>query len=144
MTREQTPAVKPAPSPTEPGPLDELTLEREKIQIERERLALERERWTAERDKQKERRLLADRAAGRMTIGISTFSLALLCSLLIGGAIGAWMVAKHQTGGNEVAASLIQAFGSSTNSLDEADLSSPLIRSLGRPGRAGGYLLILN
>jgi hypothetical protein len=125
--------------------MSELSLEREKIQIERERLALERERWSAERDKMQVSRELANRAAGRLTIGISTLSLALLSALLAGGAIGAWLVTRNQQqAGHDVAASLIQAFGSGTNALDEAEGQAPWLRSLGRQGRPGGYLLILN
>lgn len=124
--------------------MNELTLEREKVQIERERLALERERWSAEREKYHENQKLTNRAAGRLTLGISTFTLSLLCAILSGGAIGAWLVARHQQQNDQVAASLLQALGSGTNELSEAEASSPLLRALGRPGRAGGYLLILN
>ena len=126
--------------------LGELALEREKIQIERERLALERERWSAERDKFRENQKLNNRAAGRLTLGISTLALALLCALLAGGAIGAWLVALHQQQNRgQMTASLIHALGSGTNGLSEAEgTASPLLRALGRPGRAGGYLLILD
>ena len=65
------PAASGAP---EASTMSELSLEREKIQIERERLALERERWSTERDKVQSTRELANRAAGRLTIGISTFA----------------------------------------------------------------------
>lgn len=132
---------------SEPGAasLGELALEREKIQIERERLALERERWSAEREKFRENQKLTDRAAGRLTLGVSTFTLALLCALLAGGAAGAWLVALHQQQNRgQVTASLIHALGSGTNALSEAEGASPLLRALGRPGRAGGYLLILD
>ena len=132
---------------SEPGAasLNELALEREKIQIERERLALERERWSAEREKYQENQKLSNRAAGRLTLGISTFTLSLLCALLAGGAIGAWLVALHQQDRrDQVAASLIQALGSGTNALSEVEGSSPLLRARGRPGRVGGYLLFLD
>ena len=124
--------------------LGELALEREKLQIERERLALERDRWAAAHDKHSENQKLTDRAAGRISLGISTFTLALLCALLAGGAVGAWLVALHPQNNNQVAASLIHALGSGTNDLSEAGQTSPLLRALGRPGRSGGYLLILN
>ena len=83
---------------SEPGAasLGELALEREKIQIERERLALERERWSAEREKFHATQKLSEHAAGRLSIGISTFLLSMLCALLAGGAIGAWLVAQNQ------------------------------------------------
>lgn len=130
---------------TERVSMDELALEREKIQIERERLALERERWAAERDKHIETQKLTNRAAGRMSLGISTYTLSLLCALLAGGAIGAWLVALHPQSNDQVTASLIHALGSGTNDLSEAGQMSPLLRSLGgRQGRPGSYLLILN
>ena len=131
----------------EPGAasLNELALEREKIQIERERLALERERWSAEREKFHENQKLSNRAAGRLTLGISTFTLSLLCTLLAGGAVGAWLVALHQQDRrDQVAASLIQALGSGTTALSVVVGSSPLLRARGRPGRVGGYLLVLD
>ena len=126
--------------------LNELSLEREKVQIERERLALERERWAAERETYRATQKLNDRAAGRLTIGISTFTLSLLCALLAGGAIGAWLVAGHQQSSNrQVAESLIQALGSDTNAYPDAESASPLLRALGRrQGRPNGYLLILD
>jgi hypothetical protein len=129
-----------------PGPIStgELALEREKIQIERERLALERERWSAEREKYQENQKLTNRAAGRLTLGISTLTLSLLCALLAGGAIGAWLVALYQQDRGQVTASLIHALGSGTNALSEAEGASPLLRALGRTGRTGGYLLILD
>ena len=129
-----------------PEALNELALEREKIQIERERLALERERWAAERETYHATQKLNDRAAGRLTIGISTFTLSLLCAVLAGGAIGAWLVAGHQQSSNrQVAESLIQALGSDTNAYSDAESASPLLRALGRrQGRPNGYLLILD
>ncbi|MDD5708102.1 MAG: hypothetical protein PHR35_19465 [Kiritimatiellae bacterium] len=124
--------------------LAEIALEREKMQIERDRLALERERWSVERDKRQSDMVLQDRAAGRVTMGISTLTLALLAALLAGGTVGAWVVASHDSRANSrVTASLIKALGSGTNETDMAG-SSALLRALGRPGRGGGYLLILD
>ena len=98
-----------------------------------------------EREKFRENQKLTNRAAGRLTLGVSTFTLALLCALLAGGAGGAWLVALHQQQNRgQVTASLIHALGSGTNALSEAEGASPLLRALGRPGRAGGYLLILD
>ncbi len=123
--------------------LAEIALEREKVQIERERLALERERWSAERDKRDSDRALQNRATGRVTMGLSTLTLALLTALLIGGTVGSWIVSSRERGSNDrMRASLIQALGSETNAAGEAE--SKLLRALGHPGRGGGYLLILD
>ena len=128
---------------SERASLAEIALEREKVQIERERLALERERWIAERDKREADRVLRNRATGRVTMGLSTLTLALLTALLTGGTLGAWIVSSHARGDNSrMAASLIQALGTETNAAGEAE--SRLLRALGRPGRGGGYLLILD
>jgi len=138
-------ATDPPDSETRPASLGELALEREKIQIERERLALERERWSAEREKFHATQKLSEHAAGRLSIGISTFLLSMLCALLAGGAIGAWLVAQNQQNRREqVAASLMQALGSGTNALSEVEGSSPLLRAHGGTGRLGGYLLFLD
>ena len=56
----------------------DLALEREKIQIERERLALERERWETERESYRQTVTLSNRAAGRLTIPVSTLILSLI------------------------------------------------------------------
>lgn len=124
--------------------LAELNLEREKNQIERERLALERERWASEREKFQENRRLTDRAAGRLTMGLGSFTLAMLCAVLTGGALGAWLVTKNQSGNQPLTASLIHTLGSGTNDLSDAESSQTLLQRLGRPGRGGGYLLILD
>ena len=120
----------------------EVALEREKLQIERERLALERERWSAERDKRASERAMSDLAAGRVTLSIGALALALLTALLAGGSTGAWLNSLHsRRSQSQVAASLIQALGSETNGTAHAE--SRLLRTLGTPGRGGGYLLIL-
>lgn len=126
----------------------DISLEREKIQIERERLALERERWETERESYKQTVSLNNRAAGRMTIPISTFVLSLISALLLGGLAAALIVSERQNDGGEIAATLAKAlddedFLNGTNDLGNA--KSPLLRALNRKGgRGGGYLLILD
>jgi hypothetical protein len=146
VLKERNMETKETPRPGAEGEsasLAEIALEREKVQIERERLALERERWTAERDKRDTDRALQNRATGRVTMGLSTLTLALLTALLTGGTLGAWVVSSRARGdNNRMAASLIQALGSETNATGASE--SRLLRALGRPGRGGGYLLILD
>ncbi len=124
----------------------DLALEREKIQIERERLALERERWETERESYRHTVSLSNRAAGRLTIPISTLILSLITALLLGGIAAIWMTGRRSNSG-KIAASIVQAldaddFGDGTNDL--SSVRSPLIRALNRKGRASGYLLILD
>ena len=125
----------------------DLALEREKIQIERERLALERERWETERESYRHTVSLSNRAAGRLTIPISTLILSLITSLLLGGIAALWITSGRRGDGEEIAATIAQAldagdFGDGTN--DVPSVRSPFIRALSRKGRGGGYLLILD
>jgi hypothetical protein len=123
--------------------LADLALEREKVQIERERLALERERWAAERDRHRNEAVLRNRAAGRLTMDAATLALALLSALLAGGLLGAWLASsRDRHAGQQVATSLVRALGAETNAVADAE-SAALLRALRRPGRRGGYLLIL-
>lgn len=125
----------------------EIALEREKLQIERERLALERERLETERENYKHTVSLSNRAAGRMTMPISTLILSLAIMLLIGGMAGMWL--SSRVAGDEVLTgpSVLRVLDAddgtgSTNELGSA--ASPLIRALNRRGRQSGYLLILD
>jgi hypothetical protein len=126
----------------------DLALEREKIQIERERLALERERWETERKSYRHTVDLSNRAAGRLTIPVSTLILSLIIANLLGVIISLWFVSRPRGDSEEIAATLAQAldaggdFPDSTNGTHSA--RSPLIRALNRKGRTGGYLLILD
>ena len=69
----------------------ELAIEREKLQIERERLALERERLETERANYRQTVSLSNRAAGRLTIPISTLILSIVSALLLGGIVAMWI-----------------------------------------------------
>lgn len=125
----------------------DIALEREKIQIERERLALERERWETERESYKHTVSLNNRAAGRVTLPISTLVLSLITALLVGGIAGIWITTSQGHDNSHIAASIAQAldeedFIGGTN--DNATATSPLIRALNRKGHSGGYLLILD
>ncbi len=138
-----------ADNATPASPEADASLEREKIQIERERLALERERWETERESYRHTVSLTNRAAGRVVVPVSTFALALLCALLLGGAVGAWIVAsRFRSGDSEFAATLAEALGSEalggTNDLDSASSRSPLFRALNQKGRRGGVVFILD
>ena len=131
------------------APETDLSLEREKIQIERERLALERERWETERESYRHTVSLTNRAAGRVVVPVSTFALAMLCALLLGGAIGAWIVAsRFRANSSEFAATLAEALGpdalGGTNGLDSASAQSPLFRALNHKGHRGGVVFILD
>ena len=131
------------------APEGEYSLEREKIQIERERLALERERLETERESYRHTVSLTNRAAGRVVLPVSTFALALLCALLFGGFVGAWIVAsRFRAGDSDLAATLAEAFSpealGGTNDVDSASAQSPLFRALNKKGRRGGVVLILD
>ncbi len=125
----------------------DLALEREKIQIERERLALERERWETERESYRHTVSLSNRAAGRLTIPISTLILSLITAVLLGGIGAIWITSERRGNSDDIAASIAEAldaeaFGDGTNAVSSS--RSPLIRALNRKGRGGGYLLILD
>lgn len=125
----------------------DLALEREKIQIERERLALERERWETERESYRQTVTLSNRAAGRLTIPVSTLILSLITAFLLGGIGALWITSGRRADSGEIAATIAQAldaddFDDGTNDVSSA--RSPLIRALNRKGRGGGYLLILD
>lgn len=125
----------------------DLSLEREKIQIERERLALERERWETERESYKHTVSMTNKAAGKMTIPVSTLILSLVSSLLLGGILAIWISSERSNNSDDIAASIAHAldngdFDYGTN--DTQSVKSPLLRALKRQGRSGGYLLILD
>ena len=82
----------------------DLALEREKIQIERERLALERERWETERESYRQTVTLSNRAAGRLTIPVSTLILSLITAFLLGGIGALWITSGRRADSGEIAA----------------------------------------
>ena len=125
----------------------ELAIEREKLQIERERLALERERLENERANYRQTVSLSNRAAGRLTIPISTLILSIVSALLLGGIVAMWISSSRSGNGEEIAATIAHALDADyddggTNDVPTA--RSPFIRAIGRKGRPGGYLLILD
>ena len=125
----------------------ELAIEREKLQIERERLALERERLENERANYRQTVSLSNRAAGRLTIPISTLILSIVSALLLGGIVAMWISSSRNADGDEIAATIAHALDADydddgTNDVPNA--RSPFIRAIGRKGRPGGYLLILD
>jgi hypothetical protein len=126
----------------------ELAIEREKIQIERERLALERERLETERANYRQTVALSNRAAGRLTIPISTLVLSLVTALLVGGIAALWISSARSADSDEIAATIAHALDADydddgTNGVPSS-VRSPFIRALNRRGRTGGYLLILD
>ena len=125
----------------------ELAIEREKIQIERERLALERERLETERANYRQTVALSNRAAGRLTIPISTLILSIVTALLLGGITALWISSARSADSDELAATIAHALDANydddgTNGVPS--VRSPFIRALNRRGRTGGYLLILD
>ena len=125
----------------------ELAIEREKLQIERERLALERERLETERANYRQTVSLSNRAAGRLTIPISTLILSIVSALLLGGIVAMWITSFRSADSDEIAATIAHALDADydedgTN--DVSNIRSPFIRAIGRKGRSGGYLLILD
>ena len=132
-----------------PTDRDEIALEREKLELERERLVLERERLANERLRHKETVELSNNAAGRIVAPASTFVLTVLVALLVGGAAGAWIVARQfRADSATIAASVARAIGAQfededgTNTLSSA--RGPFFRPVGRSARGSGYLLILD
>ena len=124
----------------------ELAIEREKLQIERERLALERERLETERANYRQTVSLSNRAAGRLTIPISTLILSIVSALLLGGIVAMWITSSRSAASDEIAATIAHAldadYDDGTN--DVSNIRSPFIRALNRRGHTGGYLLILD
>jgi hypothetical protein len=126
----------------------ELAIEREKLQIERERLALERERLETERANYRQTVSLSNRAAGRLTIPISTLILSIVSALLLGGIVAMWITSSRSADSDEIAATIAHALDADygddgTN--DVSNVRSPFIRALNRRrGHTGGYLLILD
>lgn len=127
--------------------------EREKLVLERERLALERERLENERLRHRQTVEISNGAAGRVVLPASSFMLSLLVSLLLGGSIGAWLVAaRFRPTPASIAESVARAIG--TQALfDEDDpdgtngvetVSARIFRSGARIARGSGYLLILD
>ena len=125
----------------------ELAIEREKLQIERERLALERERLENERANYRQTVSLSNRAAGRLTIPISTLILSIITALLVGGITAMWISSARTADSDEIAATIAHALDANYDDDGTNDVStvrSPFIRAIGRRGRPGGYLLILD
>ncbi len=125
----------------------EIAIEREKLQIERERLALERERLETERANYRQTVSLSNRAAGRLTIPISTLILSILSALLLGGIVAMWITSSRSADSDEIAATIAHALDADyddggTNGVPS--VRSPFIRALNRRGHTGGYLLILD
>lgn len=122
----------------------DISLEREKLQLERERLALERERLETERESYRHTVDLSNKAAGKITMPVTTFALLLVVAVLVGGITGSKITPSGQRDNSEIAASIAKAIGQSgsTNEFDSS--ASPLIRALNRSGNKGGYLLILD
>lgn len=126
------------------------SIEREKLELERERLIIERERLENERLRHKQTMELSNRAAGRVVVPASTFALAILVALLLGGAAGAWIVATHfRPSPASIAESVARAINSrydddpdGTNSVSSAN--APVFKAAGSGARGGGYLLILD
>ncbi len=124
-------------------------LEREKLELERERLIIERERLENERLRHKQTVELSNHAAGRVVVPASTFALSLLVSVLLGGALGAWIVAtQFRPSPASIAASVAHAINSQydddlgTNTTSTA--GRPVFRTAGSGGHGSGYLLILD
>ncbi len=125
----------------------ELAIEREKLQIERERLALERERLENERANYRQTVSLSNRAAGRLTIPISTLILSIVTALLVGGIAAMWISSSRNADSDEIAATIAHALDANYDDDGTNDVTtarSPFIRAFGRRGRPGGYLLILD
>jgi hypothetical protein len=125
----------------------ELAIEREKLQIERERLALERERLENERANYRQTVSLSNRAAGRLTIPISTLILSIVSALLLGGIVTMWITSSRNADSDEIAATIAHALDANYDDDGTNDVTSarsPFIRAIGRRGRPGGYLLILD
>ena len=61
---------------------ESLSFEREKIQLERERLELERERLETERTRHRQTVELSNRAAGRIVLPASTFTLSIVLAYI--------------------------------------------------------------
>lgn len=124
----------------------EISLEREKLQLERERLALERERLETERESYRHTVDLSNKAAGKITMPVTTFALLLVVAVLVGGITGSKLTPSGQHDSGEIAATIAKAIGAdhsgATNEFDAS--ASPLIRALNRSGNKGGYLLILD
>lgn len=126
--------------------------EREKLVLERERLSLERERLENERLRHRQTVEISNGAAGRVVIPASTFLLSLLVALMVGGAIGAWIVAaNYRSSSASIAESIARAIGSQPFDEDDPDgtntterVGGLLLRSAGRLARGSGYLLILD
>lgn len=125
--------------------------EREKLILERERLSIERERLENERLRHRQTVEISNGAAGRIVLPASTFMLSLLVAAMLGGAIGAWVVAaNHRSSSESIAESIARAIGSQqfdddpdgTNTFDRA--SGIIIRPAGRLARGSGYLLLLD
>lgn len=126
---------------------ESLSFEREKIQLERERLELERERLETERTRHRQTVELSNRAAGRIVLPASTFTLSIVLALFIGGISGAWIVATNfKSKPDAIAASVAEAIGSledgsdNTNALTKASI----FRTANPKQRGTGYLLILD
>ncbi len=119
-------------------------IEREKLAIERERVVLERERLETERLRHKETVQLSNNAAGRIVLPVSTLTLALVLTLIIGAALGTWVSYGHfKTKTASIAASVAHAMNNDdTNSF--SNVKSPLLRVNGKGTRGPGYLLILD
>lgn len=124
----------------------DIPLELEKLQLERERLSLERERLETERENYRHTVDLSNKAAGKITMPVTTFALFLVVAVLLGGIAGSRIAAPAQRDNSEIAATIAKAIGAgrsdSTNEFDSS--ASPLIRALNRSGNKGGYLLILD
>ena len=118
----------------------ELAIEREKLQIERERLENERANY-------RQTVSLSNRAAGRLTIPISTLILSIVSALLLGGIVTMWITSSRNADSDEIAATIAHALDANYDDDGTNDVTtarSPFIRAIGRRGRPGGYLLILD
>lgn len=125
-----------------------LGFEREKLELERERLSLERERLETERLRHRQTVEISNGAAGRLVLPTSTFMLSLLLSMVVGGAVGAWMVAsRFEPTPASIAASVARAIEAQAL-VDEVDGTNSTGKAIFRPAgklpRSGGYLLILD
>lgn len=130
-----------------------IDFEREKLVLERERLSLERERLENERLRHRQTVEISNGAAGRVVLPASTFMLSILVSVLLGGTIGAWLVAaRFRPSPASIAASVAQAIGSQAFFDEDDPEGTNLVESISgrifRPGarfaRGSGYLLILD
>lgn len=130
-----------------------MDFEREKLVLERERLSLERERLENERLRHRQTVEISNGAAGRVVLPASSFMLSLLVAMLLGGTIGAWIVAtRFRPTPASIAASVAKAIETQelfdeddpegTNSVGSA--SSRIFRSGARIARGSGYILILD